>query len=85
MQELVELWDVQGSAGFEDAPGTWTRHMAEEHESPYYHNDATGESRFMPPPSCAWEETLLDGHPIYVNSITHQSTYLVPKVRPTRA
>lgn len=65
----MALWDESGAEAFEDAPGTWTRHLAEGHETPYYHNAATGESRFMQPPSCAWIKVSADGHPIYVNQV----------------
>lgn len=78
LQELVDRWDANGAAAFEDAPGTWTKHMHESHAMPFYYNTATGRSQFMTPPSCAWVKSMLDGHPVYTNTITHQSSWKRP-------
>jgi hypothetical protein len=63
----------------QDAPGAWSKHYPESHDTPYYHNAANGESRFMVPPSCAWIKAAVDGHPIYVNQVTRQSMWTRPK------
>ena len=62
----------------QDAPGTWTKHMHETHAIPFYYNKETGRSQFMTPPSCAWSKAMLDGHPVYTNSITHQALWRRP-------
>ena len=62
----------------QDAPGTWTKHMHESHSVPFYYNQQTGRSQFMTPVSCSWFKAMLDGHPVYTNSITHQAVWKRP-------
>lgn len=63
----------------QDPPGTWEKHMSEEHNTPFYFNPATKESVYQTPTSCAWIKTYIDGNAAYTNTITHQSRWMVPK------
>eukprot|EP00892_Ulva_mutabilis_P003570 jgi/Ulvmu1/1585/UM111_0013.1 len=78
MQALIDRWDKNGAMDFEDAPGTWTRHVQDSNPVPYYHNKKTVETRYSVPPSCAWTRNILDGHPVYVNTVTHQAVWARP-------
>eukprot|EP00959_Pyramimonas_sp_CCMP1952_P233735 4884714-Pyramimonas_sp.AAC.2 len=32
----------------------------------------------MKPPSCSWRQMRIDGQPIYMNEITHQTSWVRP-------
>ncbi|EFJ40493.1 hypothetical protein VOLCADRAFT_99690 [Volvox carteri f. nagariensis] len=85
ISELISLYDTRGSMAFESAPGSW---LKEDRPggSTYYWSPSTRESRWTPPPSCAWQRVTIQGHPVrYINTVTGQQlTSLPPALSWTR-
>ncbi|GMH40195.1 hypothetical protein BSKO_08099 [Bryopsis sp. KO-2023] len=77
--EMLEGYDARGPMAFEDPPGSWTAHIAEEYDgATYYFNNGTNEVTYQKPPSCAWMKATVEGHNLYFNAITRQTTWRRP-------
>ncbi|EFJ44926.1 hypothetical protein VOLCADRAFT_109906 [Volvox carteri f. nagariensis] len=77
LSEILKLYDEKGPLAFESVPGSWLKE--EKDGSTYYWSPSTGEARWTPPPSCAWQRITVQGHPIkYINSVTGQEVTSVP-------
>lgn len=79
IRDLIAQYDNGGHAAFEDAPGDWHKAKNDKGEG-YFFNIRTQESRWSPPPSCAWQRVVAQGQPIdYINSITSQQVHTTPQ------
>ncbi|GIL50893.1 hypothetical protein Vafri_6859 [Volvox africanus] len=75
--EILKLYDEKGALAFESVPGSWLKE--EKNGATYYWSPSTGENRWTPPPSCAWQRITVQGQPIkYINSVTGQGVTTVP-------
>ncbi|GMH33942.1 hypothetical protein BSKO_01776 [Bryopsis sp. KO-2023] len=78
LAKFMRLYDEDGHMAFEEQPGSWQKAVTEDTGLVYYWNHHSDVSVYHPPPSCAWFRTTTNGHPVFINSVTHQHTFLRP-------
>lgn len=69
---------IDGALAFEDPPGMWRKALDPNTKEIYFYNTHTQVATYHPPPSCAWYRTEMDGHPVYMNRVTHQNSLARP-------